>query len=171
MKRAGIVPGKGNRTAVLSQAEENKIWDHLVYMSEIGDGASWNSVRLLLQEALISLKPVSLSRMSGYKNSGQMPNMSFVKRFAERHNLMLRKSSVISKARAVASPRDIKLWFSDIDSFIAQRPDIREAMTLLGFLIRMKQLMSLELVPSGFLYHEEVSMCTHNPVTIRNISL
>ena len=25
------------------------------------------------------------------------------------------------------SPRDIMLWFSDIDSFFAQRPDIKEA--------------------------------------------
>ena len=40
---------------------------------------------------------------------------------------MLRKSSVILKARAVVSPRDIMLWFNDIDSFFAQRPDIREA--------------------------------------------
>ena len=40
VKRGGIFPGKGNHTAVLSQAEENKICDHLVYMSEIGAGAS-----------------------------------------------------------------------------------------------------------------------------------
>ena len=55
---------------------------HHVYMSEIVAGASWNSQHLLLQEALISLKAVNPSRMSGYESSGQMPNMFFVKRFA-----------------------------------------------------------------------------------------
>ena len=92
-------------------------------MSEIGYGCSWLSLRLLLQEVFLSLKATNQSRITGFEEFGQMPDLSFTRRFAERHNLSLRKTSVISKARAVVSPKCIQNWFSDIEDFFAEKPE------------------------------------------------
>ena len=128
VQRGGKFPGSEKISSVLSSSEEKKIYDHVVYMSEIGYGCSWLSLRLLLQEALLSLKAANPSRATGFEEKGQMPDKSFARRFAKRHNLSLRKTSVISKARAVVSPKDIQYWFRDIGGFIESRPDGKEAL-------------------------------------------
>ena len=128
VKRGGKFPGKGNFSSVLSPTEERKVYNHVVHMSEIGNGPSWFSLRLLLKEVLLSMKAVNPNRITGFENTGQMPDLSFTRRFADCHNFTLRKSSVISRARAVVSPQDIALWFSDIDSFLSMKPKLGAAL-------------------------------------------
>ena len=85
----GNFPGKGNSFSVLSLEEEKRIADHIVYMSEIGFGASWLTLRLLLQEALLALKAACPGRVTGYENSGHLPNLFYAWRFAAQHCLTL----------------------------------------------------------------------------------
>ena len=66
--------------------------------------------------------------MTGLEDIGQFPTISWVRRFAERHNLTLRKASIISKGRAVISPQDITLWFKDIEQFFTSNLEIKEAL-------------------------------------------
>ena len=47
-----------------------------------------------------------------------------MRRFAARHNLVLRKSSVISKGRAVVSKENLDLWFSDVGNFLTSKADL-----------------------------------------------
>ena len=84
--RDGNFLGKGNFSSVFSLEEEKRIADHIKYMSEIGFGASWHTLRLLLQEALLALKAACPARLTGYEDSGQLPNRSYVRRFASQHN-------------------------------------------------------------------------------------
>ena len=67
-------------------------------------------------------------RLTGLEDRGQLPTLSWVRRFADRHHLTLRKASIISKGRAVISPKDIALWFNDIEQFLASNPELKEAM-------------------------------------------
>ena len=49
-------------------------------------------------------------------------------RFAKRHNLKLRKCSIILKGRAIVSPQDVSRWFADVGNFIESKPELQEAM-------------------------------------------
>ena len=127
VKRNGEFPGSGKFTTVLSPKEETKVYNHIVHMTEIGFGPSWSTLRLLLQEAMHSLKAVNPNRITGFESRGQMPSIPFVRRFADRHSLSLRKSSVISSSRAEVSPKKVSSWFSEIGNFLAKKPEIKEA--------------------------------------------
>ena len=128
VKRNGEFPGSGKFTTVLSPEEEKKVYNLIVHISEIGFGPSWLTLRLLLQEVLISLKAVNPSRITSFESTGQMPSIPFVRRFASRHSLSLRKSSGISSSRAVVSLVKISSWFSELDGFFAKKPEIKEAL-------------------------------------------
>ena len=103
VKRGGEFRGSGHTSLVLEQHEEKMIVTHVKHMAKIGYGASWNTLRQLLQEILLSLKSANSNRITGLEEKGQLPSISWVRRFAARNNLVLRKSSVISKGRAVLS--------------------------------------------------------------------
>ena len=47
-----------------------------------------------------------------------------MRRFAAQNNLVLRKSSVISKGRAVVSKENLDLWFSDVGNFLTSKADL-----------------------------------------------
>ena len=51
-----------------------------------------------------------------------------MRRFAARNNLVLRKSSVISKGRAVVSKENLDLWFSDVGNFLTSKADLMVAL-------------------------------------------
>ena len=102
---------------------------HILYMASIGYGESWTTLQLLLQQVLNRIKSANPTRLTGLEDRGQLPTISWVRRFTERHNLTLRKASIISKGRAVISPQDITLWFKDIEQFFTSNLEIKEALS------------------------------------------
>ena len=110
-KRGGEFPGTGVKCSVLTMKEEILLRDHVLYKAKIGYGDSWKTLRTLVQTLLVRMKTSSPQRMTGLEDRGQRPSISWVRRFAQRNNISLRKCSVISKGRAVISPKDNALWF------------------------------------------------------------
>ena len=128
VKRGGEFRGSGHTSLVLEQHEEEMIVTHVKHMAKIGYGASWNTLRLLLQEILLSLKSANANRITGLEDKGQLPSISWVRRFAARNNLVLRKSSVISKGRAIVSKENLDLWFSDVGNFLTSKANLMVAL-------------------------------------------
>ena len=124
----GLFPGRGKFTTILQKTEEEMVANHVRQMATIGYGVTWEGLRCLLQEILLSLVAVNPSRKTGLEEQNQLPHPSYIRRFAKRNQLSLRKTSQISKGRAVISPADIRLWFLDISSFLDSRPDLLAAL-------------------------------------------
>ena len=124
----GLFPGKGRFSKILKKSEEEMVANHVRQMATIGYGVNWEGLRLLLQEVLLSLVAANPTRKTGLEDQNQLPHLSYTRRFAARNRLSLRKTSQISKGRAVISPADIKLWFADISSFLDGRPDLLAAL-------------------------------------------
>ena len=76
VKRGGEFRGSGHTSLVLEQHEEEIIVTHVIHMAKIGNGASWNTLRQLLQEILLSLKSANSNRIIGLEDKGQLPNIS-----------------------------------------------------------------------------------------------
>ena len=113
---------------MLKPEEEEKIKQHVLYKAQIGYGDSWVSLQKLVQKILLKVKKVSPDRITGLEEVGQRPCRTWVRRFAERQGISLRKCSIISKGRAVISPRDIRLWFEDVGPYLHSKPEILEAL-------------------------------------------
>ena len=128
VKRGGEFRGSGQTSSVLENHEEEMIVRHVKHMAEIGYGASWITLKKLIQEILLSLKSANPNRITGLEDQGQLPSQSWVRRFAAQNNLVLRKSSVISKGRALITPENLDLWFSDVGRFLASKADLMAAM-------------------------------------------
>ena len=128
VETGGLFPGKGRFSTLLKKNEEEMVANHVRHMATIGYGVTWPGLRCLLQEVLLSLTAANPSRKTGLEDRNQLPSTSYVQRFAARIGLSLRKTSAISKGRAVISPVDIKLWFADISSFLDRRPDLLVAL-------------------------------------------
>ena len=127
-KTGGTFPGKGSFSKILKKSEEEMVANHIRQMATIGYAVNWEGLRLLVQEVLLSLVAANPSRKTGLEEQGQLPSSSYARRFAARNRLSLRKTSQISKGRAIISPADIKLWFKDISSFLDTRPDLLAAL-------------------------------------------
>ena len=77
--------------------EEAAIIQHVKFRAQIGGGVDFGQLQLLIQESLLALKSANSDREAGYDSSGQLPNIDFVRRVVERHNLSLRRTGEISK--------------------------------------------------------------------------
>ena len=97
-------------------------------MEKIGYGLSITSLRLLVHDLLMGAQRANPNRITGLENFNQMLSTSWVTQFCNRHDLSLRKSSVISKGHAVVPPSDLSRWFQDIDTFPGNRTDLKMAM-------------------------------------------
>ena len=53
-----------------------------------------------------------------------MPSMSWARRFADRHDLVVHCTLSISKGRQIVSPEDIALWQRDTYGFFTSKPDL-----------------------------------------------
>ena len=104
----------GRRSEALTLQEEQKIIDHILWKKSIGYGVNFEMLQLLLQEVLVAVTEANPLRLTGHEGTGQMPGKSWVRRFAERHRIVLRKTSEISKGRQVVRPRR---WRSGRGSF------------------------------------------------------
>ena len=112
--------GPGKQSGVFSTEEETKIINFVVNQLEIGCGLSWYQLQLLLQEVMQGLKIANNERKTGYEDQNNLPNMSFVRRFATRHSLTLRKSLEISKGRAVCFVDDLRNWQADTKQYLLE---------------------------------------------------
>ena len=128
VETGGLFPGRGKFSTILQKNEEEMVRNHVRLMATIGYGVTLEGLRCLLQEVLLSLVAANPSRKTGLEDRNQLPHPSYVQRFVKRNGLSLRKTSQISKGRAVISPADIKLWFKDISSFLDGRPDLLAAL-------------------------------------------
>ena len=118
--------GTGKKSKVFTSEEESKIINFVVNQQEIGCGLSWYQLQLLLQEVMQSLKIANSSRITGYKEHNNLPNMCFVRRFATRHSLTLRKSLEISKGRAICSVADLENWQADTIKYLLESDKFAE---------------------------------------------
>ena len=79
--------------------EEMKVVDHVKWRASIGHGLDWHMLGLLLQELFLALKLANPARVTGLEDVGQLPTSIWIRRFAERHNLVGRATMPISKGR------------------------------------------------------------------------
>ena len=69
-----------------------------------------------------NLKKSNPERVTGYEKDNNLPNIHFVRRFASRHSLTLRKSLEISKGRAVCSVSDLEHWQEETFKYLVENP-------------------------------------------------
>ena len=98
-------------------------------------------MQLLIQEILLRVTEANPGRKTGWEEVEQLPNRSWVRRFAERHNLVLRfgmiqkninvnfrACSEISKGRQVIRPEDLAQWQQDTWAFLSSKLELKEAL-------------------------------------------
>ena len=118
--------GSGRKSKVFTDDEEDKILKFIVSQQELGCGLSWLQLQLLLQEVMQSLKNSNKERITGYEDQNHLPNIHFVRRFATRHSLTLRKTLEISKGRAVCTVADLEQWQSETAKYLLENPKFLE---------------------------------------------
>ena len=89
--------GSGKNSKCLTLEEESKIMDHLKWRASTGCGVNYSQLQSLIQEVLLAVKEANPDRVTGYEDSGQMPERSFIRRLISRHNIKLRRTAEISK--------------------------------------------------------------------------
>ena len=105
--------------------EEMKVVDHVKWRASIGHGLDWHMLGLLLQELFLALKLANPARVTGLEDVGQLPSSTWIRRFAERHNLVGRATMPISMGRQVVTPEEIKLWQEDAITFFSSKPELK----------------------------------------------
>ena len=128
VKRGGEFPGSGTFSSRLSPEEEKKVVNFAKMRASIGYGVDWEMLRLVLQEVLQAVKKSNPERITGLEECGQLPPKSWVRRFAERHNLVLRATMGISKGRQVVTAEELGLWQGDAIEFFSAQPDLLTAL-------------------------------------------
>ena len=128
VKRGAEFSGSGRYTSRLTPVEESKIVDHVKWRASVGYGMDWNTLGLLFKEVFAALKKSNPERETGLENNREGALMFYIRRFAERHQLVLRSSMAISKGRQVVSSEELALWQSDAWRFFSQNPDLLAAL-------------------------------------------
>ena len=124
----GQFSGSGKSTNIMTTSEEKKVADFVKWKASIGYGVNWMMLQLLLQEVLVAVTKSNPMRKTGLEDIDQLPHRSWVRRFAERHNLKLRATSEISKGRQVIKPQDITNWQKDTWEFFSNDPELLAAL-------------------------------------------
>ena len=118
--------GSGKFSCVLTSEEEKLIIDHVVWRQEVGCGLSFEQLGLLLQEVFLGLKEANPDRLTGFEKTNHLPYPNWVRRFAERHSIVLRCSVEISKGRQILTARDLELWQQDTEAYLLSNPVFAE---------------------------------------------
>ena len=92
--------GSGGANKVLTIEEEASIVSHVKWRASVGCGITWSQLTSLIQEVLSALTTSNPERHTGFEKTGQLPNINFVRRSAEGHNLSLRRTAEFSKGKA-----------------------------------------------------------------------
>ena len=101
--------------------KKQKIADMVKWRADIGYGTNWSMLQSLIQEILLAVTSSNPDRKTGWEDRDQLPERTWVRRFAERHNLALRSTSEISKGRQVVSPDDLARWQQDTIHFFSSK--------------------------------------------------
>ena len=128
IRTGGEYQGRGKQSGCLTQEEEGAIVQHVKWRVAVGCGVDWRQLQNLIQEVLLGIKVANPERSTGYEATGQLPNISFVRRLAQRHNLSLRRSSEISKGRQILGKVDLMLWQQETEKFLLGDPKLKEAL-------------------------------------------
>lgn len=118
--------GSGKFSSALTPEEEKLIIDHVVWQQEVGCGLSFEQLGLLLQEVFLGLKEAIPDRITGFEKSNHLPYPNWVRRFAERHSIGLRRSVEISKGRQILTVQDLELWQKDTEDYLLSNPVFAE---------------------------------------------
>ena len=114
----------GRRSEALTLQEEQKIIDHILWKKSIGYGVNFEMLQLLLQEVLVAVMNANPLRLTGHEGAGQMPGKSWVRMFAKRHHIVLRKTSEILKGTQVVRPEEVEKWQGELLTFCTSRPEL-----------------------------------------------
>ena len=120
--------GSGQYSIVLTLTEEADLLQHVKWRASIGCGVDWIQLQLLIQEVLLAVTTSNPERVTGYEKSGQLPNMSYVRRLSEKYNLSLRRTAEISKGRQILTEADLRLWQKDTVDYLWSKPELAEAL-------------------------------------------
>ena len=104
---------QGGKLTEFTWEEEVRISQHITRMLELGFGLTIAELSPLFQEAMTSLLEADRNRTTKWEHN--MPPYSFVYNFTRRHDLTLRNSMEISKARSIISPESLQLWQRDTE--------------------------------------------------------
>ena len=102
--------------------------DHVKWRPSVGYGMDWNTLGLLFKEVFAALKKSNPERETGLENNREEALMSYIRRFAERHQLVLRSSMAISKGRQVVSSEELSLWQGDARRYFSHHYDLLAAL-------------------------------------------
>ena len=108
--------------------EKADLLQHVKWRASIGCGVDWIQLQLCIQEVLLAVTTSNPERVTGYEKSGQLPNMSYVRRLSEKYNLSLRRTAEISKGRQILSEADLRLWQKDTVEYLWSKPELAEAL-------------------------------------------
>ena len=104
---------QGKKLTEFTWPEEVRIAEHITEMLRLGFGLTIAELLPLFQEAMTSLLEADKNRTTTWVNN--MPPYCFVWNYTQRHNLVLRSSMEITKARSVITPESLKLWQRDTE--------------------------------------------------------
>ena len=128
LDKGGYQGHPGFKSKSLTEQEETKIIEFIKWKKSIGYGMSWEHLQHLLQESMLALTRADPTRVTGHEKTGQLPHRSWVRRFAARHKIVLRRSAEISKGRQVVSPEEIAMWQADLMALCRSKPGLLAAL-------------------------------------------
>ena len=123
IKSGSTFVGKGKKSIVFSEEEENQITNFVKKRVELGVGLDFNQLCLVIQELLTRLKKVNPERYSPPTWVNFYPDESFARRFATRNGLSLRRTMALSAARDCLSVYDLDEWFKHIMERFVHPPE------------------------------------------------
>ena len=91
----------------------------------------WNTLGLLFKEVFAALKNSNPEREIGLENNCEVALLSYIRRFAEQHQLVLRSSMVIIKGRQVVSAEELALWQGDAWRYFSEHPHLLAALQVI----------------------------------------
>ena len=121
--------GSGRKSPAFSADEEQKIVEFLKDVARRGCGFTFAQLSLLIQELMISVVSTNPARKGVWVENGYYPNKPWVSRFIKRHQLKLRSTMELSKARAILTPVDLEAWFSDFMGGLVNNPKFSSCFT------------------------------------------
>ena len=121
-------PFKGRRSIVFTLLEEVKLCNFVKLRARIGYGLTYEQFQKLMQEVLLCLVREDPSRVTGYEDSGLLPPMCFVYRFAYRRKLVLRTTMETCTKRAAITPKEIDTWFREVEERVMSKPELVECL-------------------------------------------
>lgn len=89
----------------------------------LGVGLDFDQLKSVIQELLIELKKADKERYIPPTWDNCHPEDTFVRRFADRNNISLRRTMALSAARACLTVYDLKQWFSHIKERFFENPE------------------------------------------------